>query len=43
MTRGLYMGQNISVQQLVAKRNDLNRYLLYFPDKKPSNLNRKKS
>jgi hypothetical protein len=30
--RGLYMGLNTSVQQLVERLNDLNRYLLYFPE-----------
>jgi hypothetical protein len=30
--RGSYMGINTSVQQFVERLNDLNRYLLYFPD-----------
>jgi hypothetical protein len=30
--RGLYMGLNTSVQQFVERLNDLNRYLLYFPE-----------
>jgi hypothetical protein len=32
MRRGLYMGLNISLQQFVKRLNDLNRYLLYFPE-----------
>jgi hypothetical protein len=31
----LYMGLNISVQQFVEWLNDLNRYLLYFPEENP--------
>jgi hypothetical protein len=34
--RALHMGLNTSVQQFVVRLNDLNRYLLYFPEKKPS-------
>jgi hypothetical protein len=30
--RGLYMGLNTSVQRFVERLNDLNRYLLYFPE-----------
>jgi hypothetical protein len=30
--RGLYMGLNTSVKQFVKRLNDLNRYLLYFPE-----------
>jgi hypothetical protein len=35
--RGLYMGLNKSVQQFVERErlNDLNRYLLYFPEENP--------
>jgi hypothetical protein len=33
--RDLYMGLNISVQQFVERLNDLNRYLLYFPEENP--------
>jgi hypothetical protein len=33
MRRGLYMGLNTSVQQFVERLNDLNCYLLYFPEK----------
>jgi hypothetical protein len=36
--RGLYMGLNISVQQFVERLNDLNRYLLYFPEENPKQL-----
>jgi hypothetical protein len=34
-TRGLYKGLNTSVQQFVERLNDLNRYLLYFPEETP--------
>jgi hypothetical protein len=33
--RGLYMGLNTSVQQFVERLNDLNHYLLYFPEENP--------
>jgi hypothetical protein len=36
MSWGLYIGLNISVQQFVEKLNDLNPYLLYFPEESPS-------
>jgi hypothetical protein len=38
--RGLYMGLNTSMQQFVEDQmlNDLNRYLLYFPEEKPKQL-----
>jgi hypothetical protein len=35
---GLYMGLNTSLQQFVERLNDLNRYLLYFPEEKPKQL-----
>jgi hypothetical protein len=37
MRRGLYMGLDTSVQQFVEKQrlNDLNHYLLYFPEENP--------
>jgi hypothetical protein len=36
---GLYMGLNTSVQQFVERLNvDLNRYLLYFPEENPKQL-----
>jgi hypothetical protein len=35
---GLYMGLNTSVQQFVERLNDLNRYLLYFPEGNPKQL-----
>jgi tetratricopeptide (TPR) repeat protein len=35
---GLYVGLNISVQQFVERLNDLNRYLLYFPEEYPKQL-----
>jgi hypothetical protein len=38
MRRGLYMGLNTSVQQFVERLNDLNRYLLYFPEENPKQL-----
>jgi hypothetical protein len=36
--RGLNMGLNTSVQQFVESLNDLNRYLLYFPEENPKQL-----
>jgi hypothetical protein len=36
--RGLYMVLNISVQQFVERLNDLNRYILYFPEENPKQL-----
>jgi hypothetical protein len=40
MGRGLYMGLNTSVQQFVVRQqlNDLNSYLLYFPEENPKQL-----
>jgi hypothetical protein len=38
MKRGLYMGLNTSVHQFVERLNDLNRYLLYFPEENPKQL-----
>jgi hypothetical protein len=35
MRRGLHMGLNTSVQQFVERLNDLNCYLLYFPEENP--------
>jgi hypothetical protein len=37
-SRGLYMGLNTSVQQFVQRLNDLNCYLLYFPEETPKQL-----
>jgi hypothetical protein len=36
--RNLHMGLNTSVQQFVERLNDLNRYLLYFPEENPKQL-----
>jgi hypothetical protein len=36
--RGLYTGINTSVLQFVERLNDLNRYLLYFPEENPKPL-----
>jgi hypothetical protein len=36
--RGLYMGLNTSLQQFVERLNDLNCYLLYFPEENPKEL-----
>jgi hypothetical protein len=36
--RGLYMGLNTSVQKFVERLNDLNHYLLYFPEENPKQL-----
>jgi hypothetical protein len=33
--RSLYKGLNTSVRQFVERLNDLNRYLLYFPEENP--------
>jgi hypothetical protein len=33
--RGLYMGLNTSVQQFVESLNDLNCYILYYPEENP--------
>ena len=38
MRRGLFMGPSTSVQQFVERLNDLNRYLLYFPEESPKQL-----
>jgi hypothetical protein len=36
--RFLYMGLNTYIQQFVDRLNDLNRYLLYFPEENPKQL-----
>jgi hypothetical protein len=36
--KSLYMGLNLSVQQFVERLNDLNHYLLYFPEESPKQL-----
>jgi hypothetical protein len=38
MMRGLFLGQNVSVQFFVERLNKLNRYLLYFPEENPKQL-----
>ena len=38
MRRRLFMGPSTSVQQFVEMLNDLNRYLLYFPEESPKHL-----
>jgi hypothetical protein len=38
MRRGLKMGFNTSVKQFVERLNDLNCYLLYFPEENPKQL-----
>jgi hypothetical protein len=38
MRRGLSMGLNTSVQQFVERLNNLNFYLLYFPEENPKQL-----
>jgi hypothetical protein len=38
MRRCLFMGPTTTVQQFVKRLNDLNRYLLYFPEEHPSQL-----
>jgi hypothetical protein len=36
--RGICMGLNPSIQQFLERLNDLNRYLLYFPEENPKQL-----
>jgi hypothetical protein len=43
MRRGLYMGLNTSVQKFVLELNDLNRYLLYFPEESLKQLDQAKA
>jgi hypothetical protein len=38
MRRGLFLGQNVTVQMFVERLNELNRYLLYFPEENPKQL-----
>jgi hypothetical protein len=38
MMWSLYMGLNTSAQQFVERLNELNRYLLYFPEENPKQL-----
>jgi hypothetical protein len=38
MSRGLYLGLNTSVQKSVERLNDLNLYLLYFPEENHKQL-----
>jgi hypothetical protein len=38
MRRGLFLGQNVSVQMFVERLNKLNRYLLYFPEENPKQM-----
>jgi hypothetical protein len=35
---GFIYGLNTSVQQFLERLNDLNHYLLYFPEEKPKQL-----
>jgi hypothetical protein len=37
-TKGLYMGLNASIQQFLERFYDLKRYLLYFPEENPKQL-----
>jgi hypothetical protein len=39
MRRGLFIGLNTSVQKFVERLNDINRYLLYFPEENLKQLN----
>jgi hypothetical protein len=32
------LGQNVSVQNFVERLNELNRYLLFFPEENPKQL-----
>jgi hypothetical protein len=36
--KGSYMDLNTSVKQFVERLHDLNRYLLYFPEETPKQL-----
>jgi hypothetical protein len=36
------MGLNTSIQQFIERLNDLNRYLLYFPEENPKQLDQNK-
>ena len=38
MRRGLFLGQNMSVQTFVERLNELNSYLLYLPEENPKQL-----
>jgi hypothetical protein len=38
MRWGLYIGLNTSIQKLVERLNDLIRYVLYFPEENPKQL-----
>jgi hypothetical protein len=38
MRRGLFLGPNVSVQTFVERLNELNQYLLYFPEENPKQL-----
>jgi hypothetical protein len=40
--RALHMDLNTSVQQFVERLNELNCYLLYFPEEKPKDLDQDK-
>jgi hypothetical protein len=35
---GLHMGLHTSIQQFLERLNDINRYLLYFPEENPKQL-----
>ena len=38
MRRGLFLWQSMSVQTFVERLNELNRYLMYFPEENPKQL-----
>jgi hypothetical protein len=38
MRRCLFMGPSVSVQQFIERLNEMNRYLLYFPEEFPTQL-----
>jgi hypothetical protein len=40
--RGLFLGQNVSVQTFVERLIKLNQYLLYFPEENPKQLDQDK-
>jgi hypothetical protein len=35
---GPFLGQNVSLQNFIERLNELNRYLLYFPEENPKQL-----
>ena len=42
LQRGLFLGQNVRVQNFVERLNELNRYLLFFSEENPKQLDQDK-